>query len=151
MIFLEKDLERIIKDTPNSFLKERGLSINGFKKRQVRIGNYGIADLITAKYVTNKYECRLKITVYELKQDVIDVNTFLQAVGYVRGIYQYFEEYREIEPEIYICLVGKRIKTDNFCYLPAIYNNISLYTYDYNYDGIKFTEHNSYSLIDKGF
>lgn len=45
--FLEKTLEDIIFETSNDDLKERGLWICGNKKRQVKIGNYGIADLIT--------------------------------------------------------------------------------------------------------
>jgi len=28
---------------------------------------------------------------------------------------------------------------------------ISIYTYDYKFDGIRFKKHNSYSLIDRGF
>ena len=49
MSFLEKDLEDIIFETDNDLLFEHGLFIDGQKKRQVRIGNYGIADLITCR------------------------------------------------------------------------------------------------------
>jgi hypothetical protein len=47
MDFLEKDLEDIIFDSPNEELRKRGLNIWGKKKRQLNIGNYGRADIIT--------------------------------------------------------------------------------------------------------
>lgn len=45
--FFEKTLEDIIFNTDNELLCEHGLLISGKKLRQVKIGNYGIADLIT--------------------------------------------------------------------------------------------------------
>ena len=47
MRFLEKDLEQIIHESGMDQLNERGLPIDGKMFRQMRIGNYGIADLIT--------------------------------------------------------------------------------------------------------
>jgi len=49
MNFLEKNLETILIETPNELLRNRGLKIYGKKRNQVRLGNYGIADLITLK------------------------------------------------------------------------------------------------------
>ena len=45
MTFLEKDLEQIIFETPKEKLQEKGLVIKGKLLRQIKIGNYGIADL----------------------------------------------------------------------------------------------------------
>ena len=47
MKFLEKDLEDIIFEAPREELAKRGLHIEGKMYRQLRIGNYGIADLVT--------------------------------------------------------------------------------------------------------
>lgn len=82
MKFLEKDLEDIIFNADNESLQSRGLEIRGFKKRQLNIGNYGIADIVTfersnyideeyAEYVggENKTHSRPIITVYELKKN----------------------------------------------------------------------------------
>ena len=51
MNFLEKDLEEIIYNTDKEMLTERGLPYHPFEtfKRQLKIGNYGIADLVSFK------------------------------------------------------------------------------------------------------
>ena len=54
MKFLEKDLEQIIFESGRDSLRERGLSISGKLLRQLRIGNYGIADLV--EFVRPQYE-----------------------------------------------------------------------------------------------
>lgn len=68
MNFLEKNLEDIIYETNNKYLRERGLFINGIKKRQLRIGNYGIADIVTFKkgdYCEDlKYQSTCDITIF---------------------------------------------------------------------------------------
>jgi hypothetical protein len=46
MKFLEKDLEEIIFNSCKIKLCNRGLTLPEKIKRQVRIGNYGVADLI---------------------------------------------------------------------------------------------------------
>jgi len=47
MKFLEKDLEEIIFNADMKDLPEKGLHFTGVIKRQLRIGNYGVADLVT--------------------------------------------------------------------------------------------------------
>ena len=64
MKFLEKDLEQIIYESSNKLLREKGLNIRGKKYRQLRIGNYGIADIISVR----RYEDCLYINIYELKK-----------------------------------------------------------------------------------
>ena len=53
MKFLEKDLEEIIFETSNKELNERGLFVYGKKYRQLRIGNYGVADLVVVDRTPN--------------------------------------------------------------------------------------------------
>ena len=81
MKFLEKDLENIIWESDNEKLREKGLEIYGKKFRQIRIGNYGVADLIT---VDRRKDCFdgnfLDITVYELKKEKAGISACRTAV-----------------------------------------------------------------------
>ena len=86
MKFLEKDLEDIIWESDNIKLRKRGLSINGIKKRQLKIGNYGIADLVTCYKSINDFNNGLIVTVYELKKEKAGISAFLQALRYCKGI-----------------------------------------------------------------
>lgn len=78
MQFLEKDLENIIWETNNKKLQEKGLLIEGKKFRQLRIGNYGICDILTVQrenyYLGFSY---LNITIYELKKEKAGILAFL--------------------------------------------------------------------------
>ena len=163
MSFLEKNLEQIIYETPNEQLRKRGLILNGKKIRQLKIGNYGIADLITYRKETFRIPI-LQINVLELKKGQIDVNTFLQAIRYCKGISDYMLEERktEIEFSFDITLIGSSIELNSsFVYLSEMFSayyppsgcvgNINLVTYKYNFDGISFHYESNYSLINKGF
>ena len=164
MNFLEKDLEQIIYETDNLFLEQRGLNICGPKIRQLRIGNYGIADLITY----NRTDCLgfkcLEIGVYELKQGKVGVETFMQAVRYCKGISDYLINHRNLSHDFYfsINLIGNSLeKGTSFLYLTDLIlndmpvngtvSNINIYTYNYMYDGINFESHDSYKLTENGF
>ena len=169
MNFLEKDLETIIFETDNDLLTDKGLFISGHKKRQLRIGNYGIADIVTFKRFSyydetiERYRNFLYVNVFELKKDEISMSTILQALSYVKGIERWFKLYRpNIRVRLSITVVGKRIKENSsFVYLfDYMYNsigsennNLSLnaYTYKYKIDGISFVRHSGYNLIDEGF
>jgi hypothetical protein len=165
MDFLEKDLEEIIYNADRELLQEKGLYINGILKRQLRIGNYGIADLVEFEKVYNEgvsgFIPKLKITIYELKKDSIGISAFLQAVGYMKGLQSYFSK-RKINYDInfYIVLIGKDIdKKSSFSYLTdficsdydGCLNSLSCKTYKYEIDGIIFKDESEYKLIDEGF
>jgi hypothetical protein len=156
MKFLEKKLEQIIFEADRGQLSERGLPIYGKLYRQMHIGNYGIADLIS---FYREYD-RFNITVYELKKHIVDIQAFLQGIGYVRGIKSYLTSRGfNYDLTFNLTLIGAEIDISSpFCYLPEIlpYNIdgtefLSIYTYDYNFDGIAFTSHNNYDLTIKGF
>lgn len=158
MEFLEKDLEEIIFNTNNRDLLNRGLSIYGKKFRQVGIGNYGRADLVTFDkeyYPDEKNNLMIKpiVTVYELKKDKIGVSAFLQALGYVRGLEKYFDGRRpDLDIEFRIILIGRKLDThSSFSYLPDYLNGfLTNYTYSYNVDGLKFEAHYHYYLKSGG-
>jgi hypothetical protein len=178
MNFLEKDLEQIIYEADKELLAEKGLRVNGKLLRQVRIGNYGIADLVSIErpyyHTYFKNHCKGTITIYELKKENISVSAFLQAVGYVKGIMRWMEQHpKNIEIistsnyDINIVLIGKNIdKKSEFLYLADLLNtdnlgdnslldsfNLSLemFTYDYDFNGINFTKIENYKLMNEGF
>ena len=157
MKFLEKDLEEIIFEASKQDFSElfnRGLYLGKFIKRQLKIGNYGIADLVSFEKEykvagNNKLVPYLEITVIELKKDKIGISAFLQAVGYVKGIERYFEKHHpKIIIKTNIILIGKTIDdSGNFCYIADILNNVTCYTYSYDIDGLKFKSESGYKLI----
>lgn len=149
MDFLEKDLEQIIWETSDEYLWERGLPISGHRKRQLKIGNYGIADIVTFERVSG---C-LNITIYEFKKDCVNVDTLLQALRYQVGIERYLK-LRGVKtmPLFTIVLVGRKIdKSNDFCYIPSLANNIHIYSYSYRFYGIIFKEECGYKLVEEGF
>lgn len=167
MEFLEKDLETIIWESDKIKLSERGLSLNGKIKRQLKIGNYGILDLLT---IEKKYEDEynnpyLSFTIYELKKDKIGISAFLQALNYCKGIKTYMEEKRsEICFELNIVLIGREIDTSgSFIFIEDLFskthfkckhnsiNYIKFYTYKYGIDGLVFKRESNYNLTSYGF
>ncbi len=171
MKFLEKDLEQIIYDADKELLAEKGLYVNGTIKRQLRIGNYGICDLMTHEkpYYSNYHKGIRKgtITIYELKQDKIGISTFLQALGYLKGVKDFLEKRQlNYNYNYKIVLIGKELDTaSTFCFLTSFINDtdfdnhidseckflIENYIYDYGINGIHFKEQSGFSLINKGF
>lgn len=170
MKFLEKDLEDIIWESDNKKLIKKGLFIEGVKKRQLRIGNYGIADLVTIKkeYRLDEYDCKLypvlNITVWELKKEKIGISAFLQAVRYCKGIQTYLLSHREnIQFKLNIGLVAKDVDfNSDFIFLTDLIdvsnpdllfkvNRLNAYSFKFDIDGIKFENHKGYNLTNKGF
>lgn len=173
MKFLEKDLEEIIYNTAKDKLSEKGLTIMGKLKRQVKIGNYGIADLIEIErpfYHTHfKKHVKGKITVYELKKDEMSVSAFFQAVRYVKGIQRWIYkktnfDYSDFDYEIVI--IGRNDKNSDVVYLSDIFSNygdesfvgsdlgkcsVRLVEYSFDVDGLQFEELNGFKLIEEGF
>lgn len=133
MKFLESDLEEIICKTQNEKLQDKGLFIEGEKLQQLRIGNYGVSDIVSYKrscdYVDFKqkdipyrlgevYELfdnhRLDIQLFELKKDKISLSALMQAVRYCKGINSYMSKHRnKIKYNLSINLVGKEIDLSN--------------------------------------
>lgn len=174
MTFLEKDLEQIIFESGRDSLEKKGLSIYGKLFRQLRIGNYGIADLVEFTRPTydgpkREFFVPGQITIYELKKDSIGIGAFLQSLNYLKGIQMYLKKKgREDKYIINIVLIGREVDTTgSFCFITDLlsiknkyydYNekiyeegNISFYTYTYTIDGLKFTAQSGYSRINEGF
>ena len=163
MKFLEKDLEDIIWESDRDELRKRGLCLGGKITRQRRIGNYGIADLITFDRFSKQGDDDgfYQITVYELKKDKIGISAFLQAVRYSKGIDDYLR-YRDVKTdyEIRIVLIGSEVDdSGSFIFLPDVLgttysdmeDKLTLMTYSYGVDGLNFRHHSRYSLLENGF
>jgi hypothetical protein len=156
MEFLEKDLEEVIYLADKVKLMEKGLDLNGKLFRQLRIGNYGICDLLHVYKNQNNIIC---FEIIELKKDKIGISAFLQAVNYIRGVQMYLKYVKKRNYYNYnyeITLIGKKVDdSGSFIYLPNIcdknFLSINFYTYSYDENGIYFNLHNDYSLIDNGF
>lgn len=158
MQFLERDLEDIIFNADKVKLSERGLLIEGVLKRQVKIGNYGISDLVSFRRPEYRSDLKFRpencsLTVFELKKDIIDEKTFFQALKYLKGLKRYFEV-RNFLPsdsiDFNIVLIGREVKGD-IDFLPAFSDNIFIFTYEYNVDGIYFKILNNSRLYNEGF
>jgi hypothetical protein len=162
MRFLEKNLEQILYENLNTFaLGERGLEV-GFvsklnRKRQLRIGNYGKADLVTVERKDD--HTGLLFTVYELKINEIDMNSLIQATRYVNGIKSYLEKYKpglmKLNNDFKIILIGSEVNTDHdWIYLFDVFDiDVEVYLYFYQIDGLQFQPIylQNYNLADKGF
>lgn len=169
MKFLEKDLEEIIYLSDKDKLSDRGLYLFGTLKRQLKIGNYGVADLveITRPYSCGKNSFKGTINILELKKDKISVSTFFQAINYLQGIKRYLEKRgKESLFNYQITLIGKEVDLNSsFCFLGDIFWSdlemtdvdcfskirIDLYTYSYGLDGLEFKQVSGYKLNNEGF
>ena len=145
----EKDLEEIIFNTPNEVLIEKGLPIYGKKYRQLRIGNYGISDIITIK---RDIGC-LFITIYELKKDNAGISAFLQAVRYAKGVKSYMNKRKpNLLIDIDIVIIGKKIDThSDYIYLEQFFFSLSNYSFTYGINGMEFKKEYNYCLTNEGF
>jgi hypothetical protein len=156
MEFLEKNLEDIIFETSTEDLLSRNLKVSGKRYRQLRIGSYGVADLVTLEKVNQFEDTILQITVYELKKDKINISSLSQASRYVTGIKRYFEQNNKFvftEIDYKIVLVGKNIETSgDFVYLTDfLATSVDCYTYDYKFDGLSFKLHYGWKMKDEKF
>lgn len=171
MEFLEKDLEQIIFENLSDSkkyknLENRGFCLNPFGYvekpywvgRQVKIGNYGTADLIIViRSMDGPYENHsLDIYVIELKVNVINNDTLLQVSRYMKGVNRYLKNRVKIRYSVKGVMIGKKICTSDYIYLfddIIDYGKIVVLKYEYGINGLKFNEENlsSYTLIDEGF
>jgi hypothetical protein len=165
MRFTEKDLEDLIVQTPRQDLIKAGYwpARNGRCFRQVRIGKYGIADLIYIhrRYIPKTEECdfsrhELTVSIVELKKGEITSDAFFQALGYLRGLSNYLEKkYPSKTINYNILLVGSDMNlTKRFKYLfSTFYESTSVLgmIYRINKNGIRFYDIGEHSLINEGF
>jgi hypothetical protein len=164
MKFLEKDLEEIIFSADNSELLNRGLYLYKNKIRQLKLGNYGICDILAWQKHNDYFHGNiLKIQIIELKQNEVNFHTLSQSLKYARAIQRYLQFRKsKIVYQIDIVLIGKIVNDiDSTFYLPTLFNsnedkyqainNINIYSYGYEIDGLKFYDFNDIRLKNEGF
>lgn len=160
MNVLEHEIEEIIeqysltKDGCDK-ISERGLPVNSSLLRQVRIGGYGIIDLMSVRATFKSENILIELSVYELKKDKVDIGSVLQLCRYMSGIEHLLNDhksYLESKHGMKMCLyptygylIGKKIDTrDDIVYLyDHLDEDISIYEYSIDLDkGILFKEVN---------
>lgn len=164
MKILERQLEDIVFESDSDILNGRGLGVHEKRIRQLRVGNYGICDMVAYQKQSHPFlKNILSIQVIELKQHDISLATFNQALKYVKGITRYLDKYKpDLRYTISIVLIGRKLyNDDSLMYLPELFekhddtlfgiNGIYLYTYNYSIEGIEFKHHHGYCLTNEGF
>lgn len=139
MDFLERDLEDILFKSDKSVIQNRGLScfIYDHIFRQVNITGYGIIDLLT---ISCSHRV-IVINIYELKNKQLNASAFWQTVRYIKAVKDVISSYHLHNHHIDIngFMIGREIDTSgDFCFLPTINSSISMFTYNYELDGIRF-------------
>jgi hypothetical protein len=169
MDFLERDLEDIVFNAMQSpegidHLQERGLDFchsedTFLAKRQLKIGNYGVCDIITMSKFDTRIDDALGfmqslvfIQVCELKRGQIDVKTLIQVKRYIAGVKQYMGMYHpKLKIHVSGLLIGRSLCTDEWVYLIDGIDDVIMQTYSYGIDGIEFkTIRGPYTLVDNG-
>lgn len=151
MDFLEKDLEDIIFYADKGELVNRGLFVGSATDvpthyfRQVKLGNYGVCDLLSISLYGDVYS----VTIYELKRKDVNKDTFFQILRYARGV-QHLAKLKNKSVEIDMCMIGRKVDLSDFVYLPNIFDNVYIFTYNYDYDGISFRNEIDYFLKNPG-
>jgi hypothetical protein len=150
MDFLEKDLEEILYTSNMYEVQSRGLDLFPYDRiyRQVPIGNYGIADLITVEKAFGRYQ----VLVYELKNKTINAASFWQVVRYMRGIKHFLSRTKMSQKFIVkgVLLAREVELSGEVCYLPMIQSDIFLYTYQYELSGMRFNRYEGAHLSSPG-
>lgn len=149
MEFLEKDLEDILfqayQNGNQSEIEKRGLHTfkHDYLVRQLNLGSYGIADLVGIKLCPSRYkfdESFSSITIYELKKGEINLSTFNQIVKYGKAIIDYMSSQGIYGCYVNYVIIGRKINpnADNLWLLNDAFKNVKTYTYNYDFEGVKF-------------
>lgn len=156
MNILEVELEDLVFRTPNQKLSQRGLILHGEKLRQVNLGSYGIADIIclNPSWGNNGLGKTLEIQVVELKKEVINQQTLMQAARYCTAIKRALTKSLKIQDyciEISIVLIGKSVDTySDFVYLLDFMPYLQVYTCSIDLDkGVRFERQKGYSMTNE--
>jgi len=158
MKFLERDLEGIIVGTDQVFLQERGLDLIDYELifRQVNLGSYGVADIVTVSYKNyGKDEKFFDVRVFELKQNVINADTITQCARYMQGVKSFIATHiknNKRQIKVTGVVIGSSFDANNNIeFLLQNIEGIDGFTYDYRYDGIYFTGIGGYYLRNEKF
>lgn len=131
----EKYLEDLIFNADINTLTEQGLYMPYIKKRQLRIGNYGIADIVgIQKGITNnEIKIKPRVYIYELKCGIIDYKTILQLSRYALGIKKYLRS-RNLDYNISIIMIGSKVNLNQISSIYELFNSLDVFFEAYTYE-----------------
>lgn len=119
-------------------------------------GSYGIPDIIGVTVYENKdFNCKsLSATIYELKKELINIDTFLQAIRYARAIDRIVEkndDFNISEVDIKIVLIGKKVDLNSdFIYISDLFPKVHFLTYSIDISkGLLFKNHFGYCITNE--
>lgn len=159
MDFYESDLEDIVFNALKSQQGCAKLHSIGLKLphkptlvfRQLRIGNYGVADIVTVSKWYFQDKPYLGVTIYELKRNDLDEKALIQSQRYSSGIKHYLSLRGYSNVSVDVILIGRKISTSDWVYMMED-SLVEVYTYQYGIDGMKFSRENfGYQLTNPNF
>ena len=152
MIFFDKSIKGLIQETETDVLNNKGLGIPlGKRFLDLRIGNYGIADMIVA----TRIQGGLGIVILLFKDYEIGIKDFINALEIRRGIERFYQKRGcklNYTIKIKIKLVGGDLeKSGGFRYLPNLFPGIENIVYSLGVEGLSFKSLENCILTDEGF
>lgn len=132
----EKELENYLLSLPlDDEHPLAGIWVNDLSTimSQVKIGNYGIIDLLILSFNTSTDTPKptLEITIVELKKGEIDFNAFGQVCRYKRGMERLLEEHNMTRNvDLNAVLVGRKYAGGDICYAINHCEWLEVYLYD---------------------
>lgn len=155
MKFLEKDLEDIIYNNAKACY-DRGLKMGtpgrtGILMRQVKLGDYGVADMIAIEVNLQpvyapweeSFHREVILTIIECKLNEVNVSTYLQAKRYKAALTQILQFYSLDNTDITIntVLIGQTVDVNSdFIFQYQDDKDCTIFTFTYGIDGIHFEE-----------
>ena len=147
MRFLENDLETILFKASKtkkgrSYVANRGGPlIHRPLHQQVKIGQYGRCDLLDVHYDP----WYIHTNVFELKKTAIKNDAVVQLFRYIKGMQSFIKNtprFNNLNHWVEGILIGRTIDVDSEFVKMMHYSEplISLYTYQYDMDGIRFKQ-----------
>ncbi len=143
--FFENNLEEIIFNNKNK-IHTRGFSATFYKNTETQfvLPSGKIIDILSWEISNNN---ELSATIFELKRNNISIESLSQVCEYALEFLVHVEngfKYLKLEIVLCGCTISEQILN-----LVSLNSNLSVYTYDYTYDGIFFKkEVGSYEITN---
>lgn len=115
--------------------------------RQVDLGPYGIADIVVI--YESEFDGSIPVDIIELKKGTVGKNALMQAIRYKAGIKHQFELLGIDIGHISLTLIGGSISDENnFSIIYRAIDDLYIYTYDLNSNGIVLKDECNWRFTD---
>ena len=162
MAIIESQLEDFLFHemfNPKTLNERTGLWLGYYQAhfRQINLGPYGIADLMTMEYgqasgPSDDKRNYLDVNIIELKAEGVGPETYLQVARYASGVRHFFRSFVNLsrtEIRINVYLVGKYTSMKPIDCIPiGDVNYVSVYTYNISNDNIFLYKHEKFCKLD---